>query len=76
MVATWLTVVKSSSSHVMISNEFARVKAVLPKIFGTSFLSHVSPVATEQSCMSLQRFGVMKAKLGAVPAARSVDSCV
>jgi hypothetical protein len=76
IVATLLTEVKSSSSHVTISSDFWRVNAVLPNILGTSVFSQLSPVVIEQSCMSLHRFGVMNAKLGAVPAARSVASCV
>jgi hypothetical protein len=76
MAGTWFTLVKSSSSQTTTRREFWRVKAVLPNIFGTSFFSHVSPVAIEQSCMSLQMFGVMNAKLGAFPAPRSVASCV
>ncbi|HVD47475.1 MAG TPA: hypothetical protein VNG70_09355 [Candidatus Limnocylindria bacterium] len=75
-VATLFTDVKSSSSHVRTSSDFWRVNAVLPKSFGTSAFSQLSPVPIEQSCVSLHKFGVMKAKFGAAPAARSVDSWV
>jgi hypothetical protein len=43
----------------------------LPMIFGTQDWSQASPVATSQSCMSLQMFGVMNENAGSVPAFRS-----
>ena len=39
----------------------------LEVIFGTQLCSHASPVCTEQSCMSLHRFGVTKLNFGRVP---------
>src|SRR4051794_34042086 len=60
MFATWLTLVKSSSSQV-------RKIAVLPDwycwlaiSFGMKLFSQASPVPVEQSCMSLHMFGVTK----------------
>ena len=41
-------------------------------IVGTRVARYASPVATEQSCMSLQRFGVTKLNGGSVPAATSL----
>ena len=40
-------------------------------ICGTSDASHASPVATEQSCMLLHRFGVIQTKFDSVLFARS-----
>src|SRR3954470_2499681 len=40
---------------------------VLPRIRGSHDFSHASPVATEQSCMSLHRFGVTNENAGRLP---------
>ena len=57
--------------------DFCAVHAGDAKIFGRLACSHLSPVATLQSCMSLQRFGVIHAKFGVVAAeVRSVLSAV
>jgi hypothetical protein len=46
------------------------------KIFGRLFASHVSPVETLQSCISLQSVGVIHAKFGVVASVpRSIASC-
>ena len=77
MVATLFEALPSSSSHVIIKSEFCAVKADEARIVGTALLSHVSPVLTEQSCMSLHRFGVIQTKFGVVAGvARSIASCV
>jgi len=41
-------------------------------IFGTQLWSQASPVAIEQSCMSLQRLGVTKQNFGNVPLFRAL----
>ena len=58
--ATWLLWLPSSSSQTTTSSDFWLVKADDARMAGTLLDSHVSPVDTEQSCMSLHRFGVMK----------------
>src|SRR5437867_12260273 len=63
------------SSHVMNKTPPSR-KAEEPRIPGTTLASQASPVATEQSCMSLHMFGVIQAKLGTVPLVRSARSWV
>ena len=60
-VGTWLFWVPSSSSQVIASSEFWVVNAGELRIVGTFWLSQVSPVEIEQSCMSSQRFGVTHA---------------
>ena len=40
-------------------------------LIGTHDFSHVSPVATEQSCMSLHRFGVTNVNAGSALFCRS-----
>src|SRR5438132_10303773 len=51
-------------------------KAEDARMLGTTLPNQPSPVAIEQSCMSLHMLGVIHAKFGAVPAARSPLSCV
>src|SRR5207245_10850064 len=63
------------SSHVMNRTPPSR-KAEEPRIPGTTLASQASPVAIEQSCMSLHMFGVIEAKLGTVPLVRSGRSWV
>ena len=63
------------SSHVMNSTP-PFLKADEFKIGGTFFDSHVSPVDTEQSCMSLHRFGVTHMKFGTLLLVRSLEKCV
>src|SRR5437868_3105211 len=63
------------SSHVMNSTP-PFLNAEEARIPGTTLASQVSPVAIEQSCMSLHILGVIQAKLGTVPAAKSVLSWV
>src|SRR3954447_10909873 len=48
--------------------------AVLLRIWFIHLLNHASPVATEQSCMSLQRLCVINEKLGNVLLRRSSAS--
>src|SRR6266849_886501 len=73
--ATWLPSPFSSSSKVKINRLGLVCHADELKIAGRLFFSQVSPVDTLQSCMSLQRVGVIQTKLGVVAAlARSVDS--
>ena len=57
--STWLLPEKSSSSDVSTSSEFCVVNAGELRIAGICRLSHASPVAIEQSCMSLHMFGVI-----------------
>ena len=45
--------------------------ALLARILGTQLCSQLSPVATEQSWVSLHRFGVMKLNVGSVLLLRS-----
>src|SRR4051812_19252624 len=54
------------SSKVTTRSAFFR-KSGESRMAGTCRLSHWSPVATGQSCMSLQRFGVMNTRFGRVP---------
>src|SRR6266702_1835576 len=63
------------SSHVMNSTP-PFLKADEFKICGTLFDSQVSPVDTEQSCISLHRFGVTHMKFGGLLLARSVAKWV
>ncbi len=53
-----------ASSNMMMSAAFLPAMAVSK--FGTQLWIHASPVATEQSCMLLQSFGVSQMKF--VPA--------
>src|SRR5437762_5668775 len=46
------------------------------RMLGTTLPNQPSPVAIEQSCMSLHMLGVIQAKFGTVPAERSVLNCV
>src|SRR5436309_2352877 len=62
-VAIWLLALVSSSSQVMNTAVDPDWYAELFRIFGSSPDSHWSPVLTEQSCMSLHRFGVMNVNL-------------
>ena len=51
-------------------------KAEEARIPGTTLANQASPLAIEQSCMSLHMFGVIQAKFGTVPLARSALSWV
>src|SRR5947208_1525035 len=51
-------------------------KAEEARMLGTTLPNQPSPVAIEQSCMSLHMLGVIQAKFGTVPAERSVLNCV
>jgi len=59
-VATRLLALPSSSSQVISIKDVWVVHAGDVKMLGRLSCSHVSPVETEQSCMSWHRFGVMK----------------
>ncbi|MEA2241757.1 MAG: hypothetical protein QOD24_1313 [Solirubrobacteraceae bacterium] len=61
-VAMWLEALWSSSSQVRKTAVPPARYSALPKTFGRNVDSHVSPVFTLQSCMSLQRSGVTKVK--------------
>src|ERR1700737_4516444 len=63
-VATWLVVLPSS--QVSSRSDLCVVQAGELKIAGRLFANHVSPTEMAQSCMSLQRSGVIQAKLGVV----------
>src|SRR6266550_220736 len=71
-VATWLTGVMSSSSHVRKIAVSPDLYAGLEVIFGIQLCNHASPVATGQSWVSLHVFGVMNENEGSVFFARSV----
>src|SRR4051812_34875651 len=66
MFATWLTLVKSSSSHVMKIAVLPAWYSGLLVIFGMNVFSQLSPVVTEQSCVSLHMFGVTKVNFAEV----------
>src|SRR5207244_10196917 len=51
-------------------------KAEEARMLGTTLPNQPSPVAIEQSCMSLHMLGVIQAKFGTVPAERSALNCV
>jgi len=75
--ATWFPSEPSSSSSVKIRRLGVVSHAGELKIVGRLFFSHVSPVDTLQSCMSLHSVGVIQTKFGVVAAvARSICSCV
>src|SRR5437879_13312438 len=57
-----------ASSNMMMSAAF--LPAMADSKFGTQLWIHASPVATEQSCMLLQSFGVSQMKF--VPALKAV----
>src|SRR3989454_10176869 len=59
-----------ASSNMMMRAAF--LPAMADSKFGTQLWIHASPVATEQSCMLLQSFGVSQMKF--VPAFRAVTT--
>ena len=61
---TWLEAEPSSSSQVRKITVLPPVYEGEARIFANHDFSHASPVATEQSWVSLQRFGVTKEKAG------------
>src|ERR1051326_5557286 len=68
-VRIWFELLLSSSSQVRITSPRGPTAEI---IAGRLFLSHVSPVLVEQSCVSLHMFGPTNDSPGSVPAAMSI----
>jgi len=77
IIGTWFPALPSSSSTVMIRSECCVPHAAEWKIVGRLDFTQASPCATEPSCMSFWRSGVIHTKFGVVDVLwRSVTSCV